>query len=134
MRRIYLDSCILIYLIEKHPVFGATILRRLVMNPEARLAVSPLVRLEVLTRPLREKDIPLINAYERFIATQQVLPVSAASFDLALHLRVRYRLKTPDALHLAIAQSHGCAEVWTHDSRLHEAASDQAVNVLATIR
>jgi predicted nucleic acid-binding protein len=63
-----------------------------------RVVTTELARLECLDRPL---------------------------FDLATQLRVRHRLKTPDALHLAAALHSGCVEFWTNDDRLANAAQDR---------
>ncbi|MBK9656698.1 MAG: PIN domain-containing protein [Rhodanobacteraceae bacterium] len=51
-------------------------------------------------------------------------------FDLGAHLRARFALKPPDALHLACAQFHGCDELWTNDARLAQAAHGLARNVI----
>lgn len=128
-QRIYLDACIVIYLIEKHPVFEEPILRRLEQSPDCQLAVSPLLRLEVLTKPLRDQDTALVQEYEEFLSSKIWLPIPEAIYESALQLRATFRLKTPDALHLAIAQYHGCTEFWTNDDRLGEAASTFAVNI-----
>ena len=50
-------------------------------------------------------------------------------FDRAAELRAKYRLKTPDALHLACAIHHGCSEFWTNDGRLDEAAAEAGLTV-----
>jgi len=39
----------------------------------------------------------------------------------------------PDALHLAIAQYHGCDAFWTNDGRLQRVVADYAVNVCLEI-
>ncbi len=59
MENIYLDSCIVIYLVERHPIFAPVIKKALVETGDIILSVSPLVRLEVLVKPRRETDIPL---------------------------------------------------------------------------
>jgi len=53
-------------------------------------------------------------------------------FESATQLRVAYRLKTPDALHLATAQRYDCAEFWTNDNRLLGIAPSMAVNIFTT--
>ncbi|MBS3952720.1 MAG: PIN domain-containing protein [Methylomicrobium sp.] len=50
----------------------------------------------------------------------------------ALNLRVKHKIKTPDALHLATAIENGCTEFWTNDNRLKEAANSLAVNIFQT--
>lgn len=123
-RRIYIDACIAIYLIEKHPAFEAKILKTLAEAKGSHLAVSPLLRLEVLAKPLRDGDTNLIQEYETFIASQIMLSIPECIYDYALQLRAKFRLKTPDALHLATAQYHGCTDFWTNDTRLNEASGN----------
>ncbi len=41
---------------------------------------------------------------------------------LLMEVRVRHRVKTPDALHLAAAINAGCDQFWTNDDRLAKAA------------
>ncbi|MDM4764273.1 PIN domain-containing protein [Galbitalea sp. SE-J8] len=57
--------------------------------------------------------------------------------DLAVHeraaeLRARHGLRTPDAIHLAVAQRHRCSSLWTNDSRLAPASRDLAVDLMGT--
>lgn len=131
MKRIYLDACILIYLIEKHPAYYPIIKAKLTNLSEYQLAVSPLLRMEVLVKPLQEGNTLLQQRYEDFIAQQIWLPIPETVYEQALQFRSIYRLKTPDALHLAIARHYGCTDFWTNDDRLNTAASDLAVNVLS---
>jgi len=48
----------------------------------------------------------------------------------AARLRAHFGLRTPDALHLACAQHHGCDALWTNDDRLAQAAHGLALNLL----
>lgn len=129
MKQIYLDSCIIIYLVERHPIFASIIQSKLEALENVTLTISPLVRLEVLVKPLREKQTALINLYERFLSEQQSLTMPNPVFDVALSLRVEHNLKTPDALHLATAQYHDCKYFWTNDNRLSAIVPDLVVNV-----
>ena len=62
-----------------------------------------------------------------------IVPLDARAFDLATELRAQYRLKTPDALHLAAAISSECDEFWSNDDRLARIAGSriEVVNVIA---
>jgi len=131
MERIYLDSCIVIYLVERHPLYEPRLREKLEGLEGAELAVSPLVRLEVLVRPLRDGDEDLGQLYRLFLAQQLMLAMPEEVYDAALSLRAKHTLKTPDALHLATAQHHGCSQFWTNDDRLGNVAGGVALNILA---
>lgn len=131
MRRVYLDACVVIYLMENAAPFSEKTRQFLSRNGDAILCVSALVRMEVMIKPLRESAAPLIADYEEFLAAQNWLLINDSTFDRALRLRAQHGLKTPDALHLAIALQHGCNEFWTNDDRLNQAAGAMAVNIFA---
>jgi predicted nucleic acid-binding protein len=120
MKRVYLDSCIAIYFVEKHPKFSSKIEECLLaLDDTDEVCCSPLSRLECLVVPLRNNDLPLIGAFEAFFQTLVVLEMTTECFDLATQLRADHpKLKTPDALHLSTAAVHGCDEFWTNDHRL----------------
>jgi len=131
MRRVYLDTCCVIYLLEDVPGFSAPMRAHLACNADAILCVSPLVRLEVLIKPLVDGNHLLARDYEDFLAAQQWLSMGDAEFDRATRLRAAHKLKTPDALHLATAVRHSCNEFWTNDDRLNSAAAGMAANIFA---
>lgn len=112
--RIYLDSCVLIYLFEGERELSQVVHARVrEAATEAELCVSDLTRLECRVGPLRQG-----NGSEGVIH----LPIASATFELATELRVRHGAKTPDALHLAAAILGGCGSFWTNDHRLAPAA------------
>lgn len=127
--KVYLDSCIVIYLLEEHPKFSPIIRNTFKASENKTFCISPLVELECLVGPLRTQNKLLIQRYESFFQYQTILEISPLAYRLAAELRARYRLKTPDALHLAIAHDCSCAEIWTNDNRLNKAAMTQTVNL-----
>jgi len=129
IRKVYLDTCCVIYLLEDVPVFSEQIRKFMAINTDAILCVSPLVRLEALVKSTIDGNIALIADYEIFLADQQWLTIGNVEFDRALALRVGHKIKTPDALHLATAMQHDCVEFWTNDERLQQAATGMAVNI-----
>jgi len=129
VRRVYLDTCCVIYLLEEAAGLSDAMRAFLARHDDVLLCVSPLVRLEALIKPLHERAHDLVRDYEDFLAAQQWLPVNDAVFDRAMGLRVKQRLRTPDALHLALATHYGCDEFWTNDNRLSAAAGAMAVNI-----
>lgn len=131
MRRVYLDACVVIYLMENASPFSEKARQFLARNSDVHLCVSALVRMEVILKPLRESATALVSDYEDFLAAQQWLVIDDRIFNRALHLRAQHGLKTPDALHLATAIHYGCKEFWTNDFRLNKAAGNMVVNILS---
>jgi predicted nucleic acid-binding protein len=132
MAKVYLDSCLVIYLVERHPRFYATLHERIASHADATFCVSALTRLEVLTRPLREGDEALARRYEAFLGAHELLAMDDAVINAALPWRVS-GLKTPDALHVALAKQHECTAFWTNDDRLAKAAPEWADNALKDV-
>ncbi|MDR2165218.1 MAG: type II toxin-antitoxin system VapC family toxin, partial [Zoogloeaceae bacterium] len=120
---LYLDSCVVIDYVERHPSFFARI-KEQISAAETRTAVSDLTRLECLVQPLRQADAIRLKRFRLFFGAPDltVINMTPDVFDLAAELRARHALKTPDALHLAAAIEGGCDEFWTNDSRLDAAA------------
>jgi predicted nucleic acid-binding protein len=115
--RVYLDSCVLIYLVEGPPGLQQRVATAIRGSAQDLLCMSDLVRMECLVGPLRSGDEPLLAMYRERMAQLLVLPMVAPVFELAAQLRARHRLRTPDALHAAAALHHGCEELWTGDRR-----------------
>jgi predicted nucleic acid-binding protein len=129
MVRVYLDSCIVIYLIEGPESLSRQIqsaLRSTEGEPPV-VFFSDLTRLECRVGPLRKDDSSLLRRFDDFFASQdlQKLALEGPVFDLAAELRASHVAKTPDALHLAAAMTGGCTEFWTNDGRLRAPAGNQ---------
>lgn len=124
--RVYLDSCIIIYLIEGTPDLRDRINRRLLAPADAipTAVFTDLSRLECRVKPLASGDAMLLRDFDEFFATPGYVKftMGTPAFDSATDLRARYGLKTPDALHLAAAIASGCEQIWTNDGRLTRAA------------
>ena len=76
MGLIYLDTCLLIYATERDPVFGEATLAALAALPDARFAISPLIKLECLVRPIKTGDLVQVEfvkkgTWEKVIYHQQ---------------------------------------------------------------
>jgi predicted nucleic acid-binding protein len=127
---IYLDACIVIYAVEDDGARGAAVRQRLADAGDAEVAVSPLVTMECIIGPLRQENLALHDHYLRALAQFRRLELGEAQFMRAAQLRARHGLRTPDALHLAVAQLAGCDELWTNDDRLALAAGGLAVNIV----
>ncbi len=118
---VYLDTCILIYLVEGYPPLQ-DVLRKL-WNETKEEAIGTLTSqlsiLETLVLPVREKDEGLVKRYEALYSTSRIVYASISILRHAAHLRARHpSLRTPDAIHLATALEQGCHVFLTHDKRM----------------
>ena len=130
MGLIYLDACLLIYAIENHPDWATIVRSAMAREPAESFAISPLVKMECLVKPLKTGDLALQRRYEAGLNQLVQLALPEPVFLQAAQLRARFGLKTPDALHLACAQHHGCSALWTNDERLAQSGHGMSRNVL----
>ena len=106
---LFLDACVIIYLIEAKEPFCSkvrkTLLRIADAHPDITITLSRLSVLECLVRPLRDQDNAIIEQYRTFFAKQdlKIIELAPEVIEKALWLRVRYNLRTPDALQAASA-------------------------------
>lgn len=126
MELVYVDSCVLIYALEQDPRFGEAARQSLagLVDRNQRLAISPLVQLECLARPLARQQSELVLRYQDWLRLFEWLSINDSTFALATELRARHGLKTADALHLATARQHGCAALISNDRRFERAGAD----------
>lgn len=131
MGLIYLDSCIVIYIAERHERWADTLIDLMAPAKGHRFGISPLVKCECLVGPIRRADLVLQTGYEEIFGDFFSFDMSEPVFIKAAELRARYRVMTPDALHLACAQHYRCDALWTNDNRLTRASNGLALNILA---
>jgi predicted nucleic acid-binding protein len=119
---VFPDANIVIYFVERHPVWGAKATARIATARSSGddFAVSDLIRMECQVGPLSSGDRGLLADYARFFSRPEVrvLPITAAVCDRAAAIRAKYRFKPLDALHLAAAVDAGCGKFVTHDTGL----------------
>lgn len=119
---VYLDSNVVIYLVENDPAWGPKAANRVAAlraNGD-ELAVSDLTRLECRVKPLRAGDLVLLGDFDSFFSNPgvKVYPLTAAVCDRAALIRAQHGFRTPDSLHLAAAAENGCGLFFTNDPKL----------------
>jgi predicted nucleic acid-binding protein len=80
--------------------------------------ITPITLTEVVTGPLKVGKEALAERYRRALTDNPGWTLRAIDADLAMlaaRLRLRYKLKLPDALQLAAAVTEGCHALITHD-------------------
>jgi predicted nucleic acid-binding protein len=123
VRRLAVDTAPFIYLVEGHPRFGPQV-RSVVERAEKGdlvLVSSVLTLTEVLTLPFDKGATEVAGAYKALLLQTPYLrlePIGPKVAERAAQLRARHRLKTPDAIQLAVAQEAGCEAFLTNDRDL----------------
>ncbi len=127
MRKVYLDSAPVIYLIERTAPFYARLQE--LLKASDLLIVSDLTRLECRVLPLRRGDRLLLADFDSFFATRvaEVVAISTEVIDRATEIRAQYGYKTLDSLHLSAALVAGCEVFLTNDLRLKGFADVQII-------
>lgn len=128
--RIGLDANILIYHLRAHPSFGKLATRIFAECKKRQSVVSAIVFSEVFVSLFEQNDVVLIEKYRSFLDSFPRLDIISANQQiclLAAQLRAAYRLKTPDAIHLATAIDSDCDCFITNDDRLKKV---KEINIL----
>ena len=127
MSAIYLDSCMVIGLIEGDAEQRTALKHYLAST--ASIFSSELVRLEARILALRQNHVKNLQLYDAFFNACEFVNLNRSVFDLTVRLRVQSPLKTPDALNLAAAIEAGCDTFCTTDKQLFKVAT-QHINVI----
>jgi predicted nucleic acid-binding protein len=128
MNRVYLDACLIIYLVETaspfHESAAKLVARFRSQDPKRRIITSRLSRIECRTLPLRNGNCDLLQRYDAFFEQIHlvVADVSHHIIERATDLRARYGFRTPDAIHLATALDEGADVFLTGDEGLARCA------------
>ncbi|MCX6358369.1 MAG: PIN domain-containing protein [Armatimonadetes bacterium] len=125
--RIYVDSNVVIYSVERHPTYGPILqpFWDAVSAGDAEAVTSTITVAEVLVGPIRMQRPDLVALYERMLSMPG-LDLAPLSHDIgaeSARLRAEFpRLRTPDAIHLATASLSGCSAILTNDVALRQVA------------
>ena len=118
-----LDTVVLIYFLEKHPVFYPTareIFRKIEENCFPAL-ISSLVFAELLVTAYKgnkaTEAMKLMQVLTGF-PHLKIAPLTPSIAAQAARLRAAYGIRTPDAIHLATAIEGGAAGFITNDKDL----------------
>lgn len=118
-----LDTSPIIYYVEANKTYD-TIIKAVFVRLDRGLptAVTSVVTLaEVLVQPLAKGDQKLLQEFRSLLFKGKNLSTLSIDAQIAEHaadLRARYRLRTPDALQIAVALNAGCQAFLTNDIAL----------------
>ena len=118
-----LDTAIFIYFLEEHPRYLPLVEPIFAEIDSGRLTgvTSAVTLLETLVIPYRRRATALAGLYEDLLCRSrglQMVDLERPLLRATAQLRAFVRVKTPDALQLTAALSHGCTAFVTNDRAL----------------
>lgn len=124
MSRIYWDSMVFVYWLEDHPSYAPRVeyIFQSMMARGDRFCASYLSIGEVLARPLKQKQVQLVERIEQFFDSGlvEILPFDRKAAGEFARLRATANVSPADAIHLACAGAAGVDLFLTHDKSLHK--------------
>ena len=121
--KIFIDTAPFIYIVENHPEFAETAIRKIstsITNGDT-LVTSVVTLMEFGVKPEREERQDIIQRFENLLEELEIelLNIDKMLARRAYQLRAKYTfLKGMDALQLAAALSSNCEEFVTNDIKL----------------
>lgn len=121
--RLGVETAPYVYYVENHPGYAdkVAVIFEMVEAVQIEVVTSTIALTEILIKPIQLGDHNLTQIYRELLTQTPRLSmhaVTAEVADEAAFLRAKYRLRTPDALHLATAITGKCEAFLTNDFAL----------------
>lgn len=119
--KIAIDTPCLIYYIEKNSKYQnltEIIFEDFLVGGKIEIIASTLLLTETLIRPFAQKQPQLVLDYKSIISKNFTLyPLSEKIAEKTAQLRAKYKIGTPDSIHLATAIESGAKAIIANDRR-----------------
>lgn len=116
---VLIDTNPIIYLFEGHPLAAAfEPIFAAVDAGRIQALVTPVTLSEVIIGPIKAGKEALAERYRQAICSGNGWSLRVIDVDIAVlaaRLRLRHRLRLPDAIQVAVAVHEGCFALVTHD-------------------
>jgi len=122
-KSVYFDANIFIYLLENHSDLGEVCLSivQSAVDKELDGYSGDLVLAELLVKPLKDNNARAVKAVKDLFSKEtriELLPHKRSTFETAALLRANYKIKLPDALHIATAIENHIEVFLTNDREI----------------
>ena len=131
-QRVYVDTNIFVYFLERHERYFDTVLPFFQLFDEGLsfACTGDAAVAETLFKPYQVDDVIRVSEFKAFFANDEfrtVLPQATKVFELAAELAPKRGMKLIDALHYATAVLAGCNFILTNDAGF---ASNSEIEVI----
>lgn len=121
--RLAFDTSPYIYMVENAIPFAEKVeyVFALVAAQQIEVRSSTITLAETLVKPIQLNDATTIQTFRNLLLNSKNIELIEVTTQIAVqsaHLRARYRLRTPDAIHIATAIHGNCDAFLTNDSAL----------------
>ncbi len=136
-RTLALDTVILIYFLERQPIFYSTV-REIFRGIEAHrfsAVISSLIFAELLVPAYKAGKPEEATRLQQVLSDfphLEIVPISSTIAAGAARLRAGYGIRTPDAIHIATALDRGAAGFITNDRKLQRLEEELPIWTIAT--
>ena len=120
-QQMFVDTAPIIYFVEKHPRYFATVSAVFDRVDDDQLApvVSPITLAECLVYPYRMGHADAARMFKELLTHRmRFVPIEETIASQAAELRARHNLSLPDALQCAVALNARCDAFLTNDIAL----------------
>ncbi len=131
-QKVALDTSVFIYVFEKHPVFVERAKKILIDIEHGKqngiFSVIGMIELQTGPKSLDRHDVAA--RYRELVTTfpnLSVINLNEAIIERTSDLRARYKIATPDAIHLATAIEFGASRFITNDKTLKKVKEIEVV-------
>ncbi|MBZ0275420.1 MAG: type II toxin-antitoxin system VapC family toxin [Anaerolineae bacterium] len=123
VRKLGVETAPYIYYVENHPVYADKVdsVFQIVEAKVVEIHTSVITLTEILMKPIQANNQSLIDTYRELLTGTDFIHLTAITPEIAeraAHLRARYNIRTPDALHIAAAITAECNAFLTNDLAL----------------
>lgn len=123
VQRLGVETAPYIYYVEDHPIYADKVdsVFQIVEAGAVEIHTSVIALTEILMKPIQADNQSLIDTYRELLTGTDFIHLTAITPEIAesaAHLRARYNLRTPDALHIASAIAAACNAFLTNDLAL----------------
>jgi predicted nucleic acid-binding protein len=118
IRKIFLDTAPVIYYVEATPAYADIVQAAFasIDSGQIQALVSPVTLAECLVLPIRQNQSTIVQLFTDLLTKGiSMVEINASIGQKSAELRVKYKLKLPDALQIATAIYYECDAFLTND-------------------
>ncbi len=124
-QKIYLDTCIWIYLLEGYAEYSSQLkeLSTYIQDTNTQIYTSDLTLSEILVKPFQLARKDLQDLYKNIFCNSKLVNCISINQEIlikAASIKAEYKFKLPDAIHLSSAFSNLCIYFITNDIQLQK--------------